>query len=944
MLKENKNIDQSYTDRVVRQLVDETEIDFNAGKVHLPATNYSWTFDYFGPGGLENALRMTPSNSFGHHIINNYGIDEEEFEEVLTKYIEVIGEKINSYLAPIFNLQENKNIDWDYTDRVVKQLVDETEIDFKNSRVRLDAAEYSFPFYSFGSRRAHRENIIFEPNSKFGKHVISNYGVDETEYKEIYAMYMGVIASRLQDHDENVNHLYLHESSYTPKYYAPKWGVRRENDFLDRIVDGLVEESKIEYVEEIVHLADFSFQLFKAPFSYLQNIPETSPFYQHCMDVYGLTPEEIVYVWKEYRNIVRKEMQSSPLSNLISPFNESTEDNYLGTIVSQLVDETIIHYESGTPYISDFPDPAFVQFYLLKGDHTGAGIHNVLNIKLFNSLWRHCRNVYGLTDPEIFKVWHRYKKEIIKKIEAKGSLNESTEDNYLDKIVDQLVDESIIDYDTKRVDFSDFHPSFFADRFYEHCREVYGLTPEEIKYVWKEYKYIIVWKIKNKPLNESTEDNFLDKIVERLVAETQVFNDRGQLRANPPFFQSEWEDVEVEGRATGVVGGIPLAELIDSVESKEFDYSLAFMDFKYYCKQMYGLTWEESHEVWDKYREALYNTDFSHLYTPNVNLNESKKDLNSYVHTVVNKMVDDTHLSGKKTTNSIRVKLPFSIEDNIHRQFDEIGQYYITSPTARVVAEIRKHLILIYGMDKWETDQATLMYLSKMTDKINDYKSKGLNESVEDIYDKIANSVVKESEIIVSPKPFNKMFLKSPAWEQAVHIEVVLDIMGGPTKRDIPTAFTNHVNEIYNISGGMPMQTIWELYKDKMLKQIEDAKERLSVPTKQQKFFDHIVKTLVDETEIESTRHVHDERRERIWVTPPFITHGIDVPRYQQGSLGSVDWSDFSYFGYGYPRYMKDIYGLTDKEGLKLWAVYYKALEKKVDEVIERDRIIYGDD
>jgi hypothetical protein len=140
MLKENIRIDHSYTDRVVRQLVDETEIDFNAGKVHLPATDYSWTFDHFGPGGLENALRMTPSNSFGHHIIDNYGIDEEEFEEVLTKYIEVIGEKINRYLAPIFNLQENKNIDWDYTDRVVKQLVDETEIDFKNSRVKLGSA------------------------------------------------------------------------------------------------------------------------------------------------------------------------------------------------------------------------------------------------------------------------------------------------------------------------------------------------------------------------------------------------------------------------------------------------------------------------------------------------------------------------------------------------------------------------------------------------------------------------------------------------------------------------------------------------------------------------------------------------------------------------------------------------------------------------------------
>ena len=134
--------------------------------------------------------------------------------------------------------------------------------------------------------------------------------------------------------------IHLDESTYTPKYYSPKWAVRRENDMLDRIVDGLVEESRIEYVEEIVHLADFSFQLFNAPFAYLEEIPDTSPFYQHCMDVYGLTPEEITYVWKEYRNIIRKEMQSSPKSNLISPFNESinesTEDKFLDKIVDQL--------------------------------------------------------------------------------------------------------------------------------------------------------------------------------------------------------------------------------------------------------------------------------------------------------------------------------------------------------------------------------------------------------------------------------------------------------------------------------------------------------------------------------------------------------------------------------------------------------------------------------
>ena len=99
----------------------------------------------------------------------------------------------------------------------------------------------------------------------------------------------------------------------------------------------------------------------------------------------------------------------------------------------------------------------------------------------------------------------------------------------------------------------------------------------------------------------------------------------------------------------------------------------------------------------------------------------------------------------------------------------------------------------------------------------------------------------------------------------------------------------------------------------------------------------------MDETEVNSTRHVHDEGRERIWVTPPFLNHaynfGTDPVQRED-----VEWNEFSYFGYGYARYMKDIYGLTDQEGLKLWAPYYKALQKKVDELIERDRIIYGDD
>ena len=72
---------------------------------------------------------------------------------------------------------------------------------------------------------------------------------------------------------------------------------------------------------------------------------------------------------------------------------------------------------------------------------------------------------------------------------------------FLDKVIDQLVRETTIDYDEERFLppfsipsswFSPFlshfspHPSFII-----HCREVYGLNKEETGYVWDKYILLI---------------------------------------------------------------------------------------------------------------------------------------------------------------------------------------------------------------------------------------------------------------------------------------------------------------------------------------------------------------------------------------------------------------------------------------------------------------------
>ena len=93
------------------------------------------------------------------------------------------------------------------------------------------------------------------------------------------------------------------------------------------------------------------------------------------------------------------------------------------------------------------------------------------------------------------------------------------DNKFLNKVLDQIVRETEINdveervyppnsNDTNSYSFPaiPFRSLFSLDLvypyplplfFYHHCRDVYGLNNEESKYVWEEYKRIIIGKIKN---------------------------------------------------------------------------------------------------------------------------------------------------------------------------------------------------------------------------------------------------------------------------------------------------------------------------------------------------------------------------------------------------------------------------------------------------------------
>lgn len=81
---------------------------------------------------------------------------------------------------------------------------------------------------------------------------------------------------------------------------------------------------------------------------------------------------------------------------------------------------------------------------------------------------------------------------------------------YLDKVVEFIVRDTKIDHDKEEIQypFYPFNRTFLFSLFFpfssifspfsKYCKNVYGLTEDEVKYVWNQYKDIILDKITNK--------------------------------------------------------------------------------------------------------------------------------------------------------------------------------------------------------------------------------------------------------------------------------------------------------------------------------------------------------------------------------------------------------------------------------------------------------------
>ena len=107
-----------------------------------------------------------------------------------------------------------------------------------------------------------------------------------------------------------------------------------------------------------------------------------------------------------------------------------------------------------------------------------------------------------MTGEEIIYVWEKYKSIV----DDKGSINESVEnkEKYLDKIVQYILEDTEIDYEQKLVTYPfipntpsqwglsvplhyvQYESPFFKE-YSKYCNDIYGLSYEELVYVWDRY-------------------------------------------------------------------------------------------------------------------------------------------------------------------------------------------------------------------------------------------------------------------------------------------------------------------------------------------------------------------------------------------------------------------------------------------------------------------------
>ena len=382
MLSESNDKQKQYLDKVVESLLKESQYRFweNRNKslekkeLHLIRveiifalinTRTGEPIEHFGMDTVKNSLlrRRRRKKEYiedyeEEHLTNIYGLNSEEHEEV-----------IFNYYNKLYNNIYNSYLEMDEDDKVPTSKPEKW--------MRGDEV------FEIGGRL--NESLSTDVNDIVDKVFKNNPKLSKGEVNTIFRKKYGM---NQQDADEAMV-IYL-----SKKQQPLNESIDKQGRFLDKIIEQLVKETILYPSEGMISLPSYPDEKWNArrmfdrkDYFYNRLLTHTV---NHCRGVYGLTNEEINYVWNKYFDQIHTNYYY--LKKLNKKLNETTEKpkgfnlKYLFKVADSIIKEIELD-----DY--DIPGTKMRGYGPWNDNSTG-------HYGFWTGLEKHAKNTYGLTQAE----------------------------------------------------------------------------------------------------------------------------------------------------------------------------------------------------------------------------------------------------------------------------------------------------------------------------------------------------------------------------------------------------------------------------------------------------------------------------------------------------------------------------------------------------------------
>lgn len=508
---------------------------------------------------------------------------------------------------------------------------------------------------------------------------------------------------------------------------------------------------------------------------------------------------------------------------------------------------------------------------------------------------------------------------------------EKNRKNFLHKVVEFLVKDTIIDYGDNHIDFP-FFPSyrlyindanldyfFHKGRYSQYCKDNYGLSHEESLYVWGIYIDMIKEKINTngESLNESDDrrKNFLDKVVDFLVKDTKVNYDNKTL-----FFPFTYKNSLRQGSSN-----------LTTFHKRLFDTYIPIDGFTEYIEEMYGINLTEDIDyVWETYKVTMYNIVFGNNASP-LYFNESDDRKIKYLDKVVDFLVKDT----KVDYEDRELFFPFTLKKSLRQNTDNSTPFHkilFNKDSIIPLDGFMEYIEEMYGLST--IDEISYVW-GKYKDvmRYNVFGNDPTNEPIYESDDKKQNYLNKIIDWLVDDTEVGGLWFEPPYKTGLIYAEnsITLTSIYKQTfgllkyvtdEEEVKFViqmnyFKRFCKEQYGLTED-ETEYVWkgfmkDLYESEKYNSLNESEDR------KQKYLDKILKWFVDDTII---------RYETGIIIYPFSSigpNGKPLPSFIDDLKNKLSWGMSS----DIQITCRDTYGLNYDETKYIWNNYKKIIKDR---------------